>query len=381
MEFRTSSKQSSGALSLYLIGNDILSRVLGVVLVALLTACATQSPAPQSVTSRLYWPSPPELPRYQFIMSFDDSNDIRTQSRSLRLRQFLSGPIRPDYVLNRPLDIAVHQGRIYVLDSVSPLVHVFDLKRRRYFRFGYRFEGKLSKPVAICVDAKGWVYVSDRGRGAVIVYDPLGLYIRHIDLADSVTQPAGIAVSADGSVIYLVDRGGIDSESHQVLKLSADGRLLKRIGKRGQALGEFNLPNDIVLNSQGLLYVLDSGNFRVQVLDAEGTALNAWGSAGDSFGQFGIPKSITIDPQDLIYVSDTQFGNVQIFDAQGKLLLPLGKLSDQNLPGHYSLISGITFDSAGYLYVLDQYFNKIEIFKKLEPNEARKILRGYSAKR
>ncbi|MBT3206706.1 MAG: hypothetical protein HOM14_13550 [Gammaproteobacteria bacterium] len=53
--------------------------------------------------------------------------------------------------------------------------------------------------------------------------------------------------------------------------------MIKRFGSHGQAIGEFNLANDIVMNRQGLLYVLDAGNFRVQLIDNSGNPLHSWG--------------------------------------------------------------------------------------------------------
>ena len=312
-----------------------------------------------------FWPAPPEQARYRYIMSIHSSDDVRLKNGTERFQEILTGKNKPAYILNRPLDIAVKQGIIYLLDSVSPLVHVFDLQRRQYFNFGFRFEGKLSKPVSISVDQNGLVYVADRGRNSIIIYDSFGLYIYHISLDNITRQISGITTDPTGNFIYVVDRGGVDSGLHQVIKFDKQGQLIKRWGGRGRAIGEFNLANDIIMDNQGLLYVLDAGNFRVQVFDNDGDPVRSWGSAGDGLGQFGLPKSISVDAQNNIYVSDAQFGNIQIFTTDGKLLMPIGQLSNINTAGKYSLINGITVDEKGYLYVLDQFYKKLEIFKKI----------------
>ena len=114
------------------------------------------------------------------------------------------------------------------------------------------------------------------------------------------------------------------------------------------------------------------------MLDADGTPLRAWGRAGNALGQFGLPRSIAVDRENLVYVSDAQFGNVQVFNDEGKLLMSIGRLSAQNRPGHYSLITGINLDARDYLYVLDQYNGKIEDFKKLSPAEREQKLREHA---
>ena len=331
-----------------------------------ISSCST-TPVPTEKTKyQEFWPAPPELARYRYIMSIFSSDDIELKSEEEQFRELLVGKKKPNFQLRRPLDIAVKQGRIYLIDSGSSLVHVFDLQRRRYFNFGFRFQGKLTRPVSLSIDQKGLVYVADRGRNSIIVYDSIGLYVSHINLDSITSQIAGITTDPAGEFIYIVDRGGVDSDLHQVVKIDKQGRLVKQIGQRGQAPGEFNLPADIVMGSSGKLYVLDAGNFRVQVIDGEGAFINSWGDAGASLGQFGMPRSISIDRDNQLYISDAQFGNIQIFDAEGRLLLPLGQLSDKSGPGRYSLITGITVDQNNYLYVLDQFFNKIDIFQKLD---------------
>ena len=299
-------------------------------------------------------------------MSVLNSDDISQKSDAERLQELLVGKKNPAYELNRPLDIAVADGRIYIIDSSAPIINVFDLQRRRYFNFGFRFEGKLSQPVSIAVDQKGLVYVADRGRNSILVYDSIGLYVRNISLAGITSQIAGITVDPTGDFIYIVDRGGLDSNLHQFIKISQQGQIIDQIGKRGKSAGEFNLPSDIVVGKQGNLYVLDSGNFRVQVFSREGEYLYTWGKAGTNLGQFGMPRSIAVDQNNHLYISDAQFGNVQVFNTLGQLLLPLGQLSDRSGPGLYSLITGITVDQDNYLYVLDQFFKRLDVFKKID---------------
>ena len=195
------------------------------------------------------------------------------------------------------------------------------------------------------------------------------------------TQLAGLAFDQSGEYLYVVDRGGIDSSVHQVIKVSREGEVVARFGTRGGGPGQFNLPRDIAVDSKGRLFVLDSGNFRVQVLDSEGNFLSSWGSPGSALGQFGQPRSIEIDADDHVYVSDSQFGNIQVFNSEGRLLLPIGRLGQDDAPGTFSLITGLNIDSRGFLYVLDQFLGKMEIYRKLSPDQQKQALLEYQRKR
>ena len=330
-----------------------------------LSSCNQKALPEKPTTPQVYWPAPPDQPRFRYIMSIFSSDDIQQKNNSQRFQEFLTGKRKAAYQLSRPLDIAVIQGKIYLIDSISPVIHVFDLTRKRYFYFGYRFEGKLAQPVSLTVDENGLVYVADRKLNSIIVYDSMGLYLRHFELDGLIHQIAGISTDSAGNNIYIVDRGGSENSHHQLVTLNKQGELIKRLGKRGKAQGEFNLASDIAVDSQQNIYVLDSGNFRVQVFNRWGKFIKSWGQVGTGLGQFGRPKSITIDQDSHLYISDAQFGNVQVFDTDGQLLLSIGELSSHAGAGRYSLITGITADRNRYLYVLDQYYKKIDIFKKL----------------
>lgn len=345
---------------------------------SLLLISCSQLDTKDSSVKREYWPALPETPRYKHEATFYNTDDIEVKNENERLKEIFVGKAAAKYKLKRPLSIAVKKGVIYINDAESSIIHAFDMPRRRYFQFGFRFEGKLVKPIDIAVDSKGLVYVTDRALNAVVVYDKYGLYQKRFDLKGITTQLAGITTDAQGNFIYVVDRGGIDSENHQIIKLDKAGKVIKRIGKRGKKPGEFNLPMDAALGSNNILYVLDSGNFRIQAFDQQGNYLYSWGKAGNGFGLFGRPRSIATDQENNVYVSDAQFGNIQIFNAEGELLMHIGQLSNsKDKTGEYTLLTGINVDERNNLYALDQYINKLEIFKKLTESEQINIMDDY----
>ncbi len=304
--------------------------------------------------------------------------DIQPPSNEDRLRSALLGKPAKHIAFRRPYDVAANFGRIYVSDVESGLISVFDVPRRRFHVIGSRAQGRLIKPMGLALDAESNLYVADAGARRVQVFDFLGMHLRSIGENEALQQPVSVAVNRTNGTVYVVDHGGIDSDKHRVLMYDKSGRLLRSIGSRGEAAGQFNLPTDAAIGRDGTLYVLDAGNFRVQMFDSSGEFLGQWGALGKGFGQFARPRSITIDDQDNLYITDMFFGNFQVFNSRGELLLPVGTINETNGPGKFRLISGIGVDETQRIYVTDQLFRKVEVFRLLSDAESRGLLEQWA---
>jgi DNA-binding beta-propeller fold protein YncE len=339
----------------------------------LLAACA---PRPERIpeTSPFYWPAPPAQPRFVYETSLRSSRDVRADSDADRLRRLVTGEAERDIGFEKPYGVAAGQGMVYVTDTAEGVVKAFDVPRRRFFRFGFRREGVLKKPLGIAVDASLRVYVADAVARRVVVYDRFGLFLRTIGDQALLAKPTDVAVVASGERVYVVDTGGIDSDHHAVVAYDAEGQKRFEIGGRGSGPGQFNLPVAASVAADGTLYVLDAGNFRVQAFTPEGRLLRAWGGVGRSFGHFARPKGIAVDADGIVYVVDAAFGNVQAFTPDGRLLLPFGRLSREDAPGSFALPSDIAVDETGRVYVLDQMFRKIDVIRRLSDAEGLRLL-------
>ena len=78
-----------------------------------------------------------------------------------------------------------------------------------------------------------------------------------------------------------------------------------------------------------------------------------------------------------MYISDSFFSNVQVFNRQGEMILQIGDQAIRPGVGSFALIAGVAVDECSNVLVLDQYFKKLEIFRKLHPEETKKVLIEY----
>ena len=82
----------------------------------------------------------------------------------------------------------------------------------------------------------------------------------------------------------------------------------------------FSQPSDVVVGTNGRVYVLDGVNNKVKVFNLEGTSLFSFGGMGKGKGKFNFPLGIGIDEDNHIYVADSGNHMVQIFSSDGAYL-------------------------------------------------------------
>ncbi len=349
-------------------------------LALLLVGCGAPPVAPPGAAPReLVFPSAPEEPRFVFERSIRSSADILPDERAGELRRLVTGEDARGEPLSKPYAVAVTQGRIYVSDTVSRFVRLYDVPQGKQYRIGDdEGPGQLIKPIGLDVDAAGNLYVADIGAKAIVVFGPDRAFLRRIGGDKWFSRLSSVTVDPSGQRVYAVDLGGVTSDQHRVRVFDAkSGEHLMDIGKRGSGPGEFNLPRDLAIGLQGRLYVVDGGNFRVMVFDRDGRHLHSFGSVGKQYGQFARPKEVAVDREGNVYVVDAAFGNFQIFNPAGELLLFVGERSERDGPARYMLPSGIAVDEDGRVYVVDQWFRKIDVYRPA----ALKAEQGYLGRR
>jgi len=336
-----------------------------------IVGCAAVPEGPAKPKTIPVFPPPPEAARFIYERTLYSSADVIQDSNSDTFRRLVTGEKKVGEAFAKPYGIAVRQGRVYVSDTVRHSVMLFDFPAKRFELIGTDDPGSVRLPLGLDIDAAGNVYVCDGTTKQVHVFDASGKHLRQLAGREWLKRPSGIAVQPNGERVYVVDTGGVDSDEHRVRVFNArSGEHLLDIGSRGDKEGQFNLPRDVAVAPDGLLYVVDGGNFRVSVFDQSGKFLRTFGTVGRQGGQFSRPKELAIDATGNVYVVDAAFGNFQIFSPQGQLLLDVGSRGNADQPAKYMLPSGIAVDGDGRVYLVDQFFRKVDVFRpaSLQPS-------------
>jgi len=280
-----------------------------------LTGCTTAKKAePKPYT---FFPSAPDEPRIQFLTAFKSDAAV---GRSRRFIDFIVGAPPPSPALVKPYGVAVHDGKVFVCDTVSYVIQVFDFKNKRSSIFAPKGEGKLQLPINITIDADGTRYVADTGREQVLIFNPEGIFLSAIGKRDEM-RPTDVAISADR--LYITDL------THHAVRVynKADRSFLFAIPTEkntNNTAGQLYQPTNLALDQSGHLLVSDIGGNAVQIYDVDGNYVRTIGRQGVAPGLFARPKGIAVDHDGHVYVVDAATQVVQIFDMEGRLLLFFG---------------------------------------------------------
>ena len=337
--------------------------LLIIILISLLTGCGGVDKVKEFVPP--VYPPPPEKPRFIYERTFRTSFDVKEVTGADKFKQMVTGSMGSGRGLAKPYSVAAYQGRVYVSDTVSRAVFMFDVPGKDFKTIGADGPGAMAKPIGLAMSRQGELYVADHTSKRVMVYTYEGEFLRAIGGSEYLRKPSGVAVSPDGKLLYVVDTGGIDNHvNHRMTIWNAQtGAFIKSVGKRGVLPGEFNLALQVTTADDGTVYVVDGGNFRVQAFDRDGNYLHSIGTIGRRGGQFSRPKGIGTDGDGNIYVVDTAFGNIQIFNPKGEFLLWIGDRGNYGSPGEYMLPAGVTVDEDGRVYMVDQFYKKVDVFR------------------
>lgn len=254
-------------------------------------------------------------------------------------------------------DVAVFDGKTYILDSGSSKIYVLDSKYKLIKSLGkLEFNGEslvFTDAQGIYVDKSGLIYIADTENGRVIVLNYNGTVERLLLLPDSPLIPTGfqyrpIKVAVDskgytyiasdgsyyGAILYSPQMeflGFFGANTVKTTVLGALQSLWKRLTSNDikRATDELSLPymfTDIVVDSENFIYT-------------------ATGKSGDDEIQHGQIRRFNSGGKDILNASDINFADSQVGNYQySKQIQSLGCLD---------------VDSDGFLYALDTTTGRI----------------------
>ncbi|HEX5432334.1 MAG TPA: hypothetical protein VFW83_10220 [Bryobacteraceae bacterium] len=324
-----------------------------------------------------------------------------------------------------PAGLAVDaEGSLYIADSGNHAI-------RKVARGVISTIASAATPAGLAFDGSGVLYVADPSAGEILnegtgargqgtaaqdlaffegsLYASVGGFVLKFNSSGSVVvagggdlahgdggaaigarlnHPAGVAVDAAGNV-YIADR-----DHHRIRRISKDGIIttVAGTGVAGDwgdgapaAYAELNRPSSVALDSEGNLFIADTGNHRVRKVTPDGriVAVKADGlvspvyampgsfrdlyiadegagsivkvtSGGDTvtlLSGLASPRGLALDRQGNLYFTEASGARVSRLAPDGTVM--------SIAPGEWNIPRGVTVDSPGDIFVADTGLQRI----------------------
>jgi len=233
---------------------------------------------------------------------------------------------------------------------------------------------QLKAAAGVATDALGRIYIADTGNSRVRRIDPGGNIVTMAGngnaayfgdglaaRAASVNQPEGVAVDTAGNV-YIAD-----TLDNAVRKVSTDGTITTIAGFGTPAFSgdggpatkaALNHPYAVAVDTNGNVYIADTGNDRVRKVDFLGTIT----TVADSLSG---PRGVAVDRAGVLYISDT--GHNQVL--RGKTVIAGSGVCCDAGDGGFATAArlnapaGIAVDAAGNVYFADSGNSAVRVLR------------------
>jgi sugar lactone lactonase YvrE len=158
--------------------------------------------------------------------------------------------------------------------------------------------GKFNFPIGIALDRDGNIYVADHGNGRIQKFSASGVLLAAFGSAGSASlSPYDVALDAVSNV-YVTQPLGAD----QIAVYTSAGAPVGHIGDSGKGPGQFRDATGVLIDSNGNLFVDDTGNNRIEELSPTGAFIGQW--AGPTSRPFNLHSDITMDAKGHLYVTN-----------------------------------------------------------------------------
>jgi len=215
------------------------------------------------------------------------------------------------------------------------------------------------KPLSVAVGPDGMVYVVDRVRRTVDVYDREDRWVGGLPVPGAEHTWSPLSVDTDGAGnIYVTNT----HDNGPVLTVySADGHIrdtYQTIEAGGAAL---SFPNGVSVDPRGRLVIADSNNSRLVLFDPETSATSVFGTLPTE--TLALPRGVALDPHGLSLVVDANDHAVSAWDfsrAPRARVFVFGEPGIED--GAFLCPNDIAVDGSGRIYVADRDNDRVQIW-------------------
>ncbi len=243
---------------------------------------------------------------------------------------------------------------------------------------------RFTTPLGLVGDRVGNIYVADAGTHNIRLVSPDGAVgtllgsstadtygaTDAVDNAARFLGPAGLAISSDGSGLYIAD------SLNQSIRRVGNNLAVTTVAGPGGTFGSldgpaatarFNAPLGLALDATGNLYVADTRNSTLRRISTSGTVTTVAGVSGEAThvdgltgaGRFGLPAAVALLENGFVAVTDPLFHTVRSTNTTGALLTiggspnSPGSTDGASISSRFNGATGLAVGPDNTVYVAD----------------------------
>ncbi len=249
------------------------------------------------------------------------------------------------------------------------------------------FTGQINYPQSdpfdnICVDTVGRIYLTQKGKTNIAVYNKLGAQIDVISLSGggSFTKGGDLMADKQGNLFFL------DTAESSLKKINSSGTTIFSVGTKGTNTGCFRGPFAMTLDENGNIYTADTGNGRIQIFNPDGIYIQMIDSGSnkpkmgnkdanllirhEKFSRIPLsktpvlkaPTDIALDREGFVFVLDSITRFIVIYNTSGEYM---GNIDLNNIRGLNDAEPIALAVDGPKIYVLDKKYHNIKIFNRI----------------
>ena len=244
-----------------------------------------------------------------------------------------------------------NRGQLYVADTGSNTVFVYnDEKPFLEIQEGIAF------PKSIAVTSKGKLFVLEK-EGKVKIFNAKRAVTGALKFPDEGVSPVSITVDRKDNVYVL------DKNKCKVIVFDKKETLVSQFGECGDKDGQFLSPEDVTVDASGNVLVADSKRLSgtLQVFTSDGKFKYSFGKIGLHETEFTQPAAVSVDRYGKIFVADSSQHRIKVFLPGGSFLFQFGAGVSTDIS--FFAPVDIALNDAGRAYVLEKGANQLQVLQ------------------
>ncbi|XP_070545705.1 putative autophagy-related protein 11 [Ptychodera flava] len=229
-----------------------------------------------------------------------------------------------------PGGLAFHCNKLVVCDSGNNIVQILN-KDYTCDKVIGSFDGQFAKPfrpLSVAISHFNHYFILDDENKQIVVCDENGKIIKIITLPENTEEVFDIALM-DDFVLVTLSLTSLDTSvrpedrGDRLVKYTQSGEYLAEVNGQIRGQGQFYRPVSVVVNSNNVIMVYDTGNGCIKCFDSDLNFLHQFGQSQLSERILGYYGYIAVDEDDNVYVCNYYFDRIHKYRCDGKWICNL----------------------------------------------------------